>query len=373
VEHGFHLDELFLNSSIDFSSTHLQVNYYIVAPTANRYAILLGTNGAFGATLVGASSLAAIFAAFLYSFWYTKSSFRSALFFSALLPCLGNLLYGLAISFNSMQVAFWGRILVGFGSAEVVNRQLISACVSFRSMTAASALFVAAGAIGMSVGPLLAAILDMTAGRNNDVDIYLPWLPEGGIIYNHVTAPGFVMAGLWCLEILALVFLFQEPDRINGSGIQKKGLTRFESELKGNSNDTEYGVATLAVAPRSASLSKEGVVQTVWTEIITVKKLIFDNMALPVTFLLFGYIELVDEVLISSCAMVCKRYFNWSASRAGLLIASLGSLVLPAHYVVERASRRYKERTIMKVRAKWCVCAAVDTVAVKLTFGACTT
>jgi len=73
-------------------------------------------------------------------------------------------------------------------------------------------------------------------------------------------------------------------------------------------------------------------------------------MALPVTMLLFGYIELVDEVLISSCAMVCRRYFNWHGSRAGLLIAALGALVLPAHYFVEGASHRYEERAIMKVR-----------------------
>jgi hypothetical protein len=163
------------------------VNYYIVAPTANRYAALLGVDGAFGATLVGASSMSAIFAAFLYSLWYTKSSFRSALIFSALCPVVGNLMYAVAISFHSMSLALLGRFLVGFGSAEVVNRQMISACVSFRYMTAASALFVAASAIGMSLGPLLAAILDINAGRDKGVDLKLPWMPAGGIIFNHVT------------------------------------------------------------------------------------------------------------------------------------------------------------------------------------------
>ena len=260
-----------------------------------------------------------------------------------------------------MQVAFWGRILVGFGSAEVVNRQLISACVSFQSMTAASALFVAAGAIGMSVGPLLAAILDLMAGRNNKVDLKLPWLPAGGIIFNHVTAPGFVMASLFFLELLALLLLFREPERINGMGTQNKRIARLESEVElvGKANDTKYGSGSLPSTPRGQngphSAKGERLWQSIWSQMTMVKKLIFDNMALPVTFLLFGYIELVDEVLISSCAMVCYRYFNWHASRAGLLIASLGAFVLPAHYVVERASRRYKERTIMKVRAKSCV------------------
>ena len=57
-----------------------------------------------------------------------------------------------------MKMAFIGRILCGFGSAEVVNRQLISACVSYQTMTKASALFVSVSAAGMSIGPLIGEI-----------------------------------------------------------------------------------------------------------------------------------------------------------------------------------------------------------------------
>lgn len=55
-----------------------------------------------------------------------------------------------------MKVALVGRALCGFGSAEVINRQLISSCVSVQGMTRASALFVTASAIGMGIGPLIA-------------------------------------------------------------------------------------------------------------------------------------------------------------------------------------------------------------------------
>ena len=241
---------------------------------------------------------------------------------------------------------------MGFGSAEVVNRQLISACVSFRNMTQASALFVAAGAIGMSVGPLLAAILDMASGRDVDVDLELPFLPAGGIIYNHVTSPGFVMACLWLLEILALLLLFREPERINSGDPTSDGggsMVSFESELE----LTTYGTSTAKSlkAQNGGTLSNRAMWEIAWSELVHVKNLVFTNMALPVTFLVFGFIELADEVLISSCSMVCRRYFSWNGSHAGFLIACLGSLVLPAHYVVERASRYYTERKIMKVSA----------------------
>ena len=324
------------NSDTYFFRFTQKINYYIVAPTANRYAILLGQDGAFGATLVGASSLTAIFAAFLYSFWYTRSSFQSALVFSALCPCIGNTLYSLAISYESMALALLGRILVGFGSAEVVNRQLISTCVSFRYMTT--------GAAGMSIGPLLAAILDMTSGRDTDVDLALPFMPSGGIIYNHVTSPGFFMSLLWMIELLALVVLFREPKRVNASSSSKKKKANRRELLL-----TEYGSAEVQVDPQPVAQTDSSLVRTIWREISTVWKLVFDNAALPITILLFGFIELVDEVLISSCAMVCKRYFGWHGSRAGFLLASLGALVIPAHYFVEKASHRYEERSIMKV------------------------
>jgi hypothetical protein len=59
---------------------------------------------------------------------------------------------------------------------------------------------------------------------------------------------------------------------------------------------------------------------------------------------------MVDEILLSSCAMVCKRYFLWNGSIAGYILAALGSLVLPADFIVDRASRFYEERFIIKVK-----------------------
>lgn len=331
--------------------------FFILFSLHHADATSLGTDGAYGATLVGASSFTAMFAAFLYSFWYTQYSFRSALFFSSLCPLVGNLLYSYAISCqnNPMAVAMAGRLLVGFGSAEVVNRQIISTSVSFQSMTQASALFVAAGAIGMSIGPLLAGILDMTSGSDTNVDLQLPLL--GGIIFNNTTNPGFLMAAFWAAEIVAIFTLFDEPDRINGGdlGETSNGTDDFAIELKAHKargSSTAYGTTDQSARKKNASEPKRNIFVSLlsgaWTEVKTVASLITNNPALPITLLLFAYIELVDEVLISSCSMVCRRYFNWNGSTAGFLIASLGALVLPAHFVVERASRSYDERAIMK-------------------------
>lgn len=296
------------------------INYYIISPTANSYAILLGTEGAYGATLIGASSFAALFSALLYSVWYTRFSFRSALIFSAICPLVGNVLYSFAITYNSMKLALFGRFLCGFGSAEVANRQLISNCVSIQSMTRACALFVTASAIGMSIGPLLAAIIDMTAGRDEDVDlhIHLPWSPpESGVILDHVTVPGFLMAFLWGVQLICLVFVFEEPQRIN-------------TDM--SDNDSNYSTKT----------------DRTLNSITSFYQVIFKNGAFPTTLYLFAFIEMTGEIMISSCSMVVHRYFRWHGSMAGFIIASLGALVLPAHVIVERACHVYSERHILR-------------------------
>lgn len=118
-----------------------------------------------------------------------------------------------------MKIALIGRFLCGFGSAETINRQLISACVSYQHMTKASALFVSISAIGMSIGPLIAGVLDMTGGRDIDIDIRLPLpgIKHSGLVLDHCTNPGWLMALLWLVQLLALVFFFVEPERINCS------------------------------------------------------------------------------------------------------------------------------------------------------------
>ena len=263
-----------------FDFSHLNCfsfSFQIIAPTANHYAILLGTDGAFGASLIGASSFAAIFAAVLYSIWYTRSSFRSALLFSALCPFVGNLMYALAITYQSMTIAILGRVLCGFGSAEVVNRQLISACVSYQNMTKASALFVSISAVGMSIGPLIAAILDISAGRDTDIDIpiHLPGSPkDSGVIFNHVTMPGFLMAVAWGVQFMSLVFLFSEPERIN-------------NDEADNGNDPDKNNNGGLVVGKYGSVSSAEQSQknsSIWKDTLSLFKILFQNAAFPVRY-----------------------------------------------------------------------------------------
>jgi MFS family permease len=262
------------------------IGYYVVAPNANHYAIDLGYEGAFGATLIGASSFAALFGAFLYSFWYTQHSFKSALIFSSLCPLLGNLLYSLAVSFHKhgMPMALCGRFLCGFGSAEVVNRQIISTCVSFEKMTRASAFFVAAGAVGMSAGPLLGSIFDLTAGRDYEVDLKVPMLPAGGIIWNHITAPCFFMAGLWFAQLLALIAFFREPGRLNLSSFTGKHMVFDSKVISGSATIQVIHQGGNKVPNNGHDKEKSGTAwSTMLSEVSKTARLVFQNPGLPVS------------------------------------------------------------------------------------------
>lgn len=178
-------------------------------------------------------------------------------------------MYSVAITYDSMGIAMIGRILCGFGSAEVVNRQLISACVSYQTMTKASALFVSVSAAGMSVGPLIASILDIFAGRDEHIDlqVHLPGSPEGsGLVLNHVTAPGFLMALTWGLQLVAVVLLFEEPQRINAK----------------NDGEKSKEVATYGSLEDQKTTYHTG--KSVLHDIATSLIVIFTNMAFPVSF-----------------------------------------------------------------------------------------
>ena len=80
--------------------------------------------------------------------------------------------------------------------------------------------FVSASALGMAVGPGLAAFLSYVApvgGRQAD----MWWTVE--------TAPGYVMFLLWCVYLVANILFFEEPDRVQQtSAKEEKAATSDE-------------------------------------------------------------------------------------------------------------------------------------------------
>jgi hypothetical protein len=425
-------------------------NYYIVSPTANSFAELLhAPNSSFGGALVGAASTSAFIAAFVYSLWvcHFQFSFKSALLFSAGAATIGNALYGFALTNESMSTAYLGRFLVGFGSAEVANRLFISNFVSKRDITRSCAKFVAASALGMSVGPLLAGILDSRAGRDLDVDIDI----FGGLILNHVTMPGWLMMLAWfCQFVLLALFFFEdsrtavrdeltlekdvtlprpaqalsnleEPiaikptplqpvaagdsddDEDDADGSSNAEVSADRDGLVGRGKTSPSGTTdSPPISPFAVLDEKQALLKTsaksklggglaygsssvnssdpvnppagdsttfllllrthakkVAHVVSDYRKHFFQNKAFPVMLFLFGLIELTDEILINSVALITRRYFHWHGAGAGFLIASLMVFVLPANFVVDKLSSIYDERYLAKKFTQFCIVGVV--------------
>ena len=321
-------------------------NYYVAVPTMTKYAKALRLSPEFSGLIIGCAAVAQLLSNVGYSRW-SNSSFRLPLQLSTLLLLAGNLATALALDADSILLLCLGRFLVGAGGCESVNRRHIADTVPFEHRTRVSAAFVAAGALGMAAGPLLAALL-------YPLDLRAP--AGGGLSVNKLTAPGYFMALLWVLYLAALSRWWQEPDL----------RTRFlplEADEEAGSSGSESGSGAAPGRPptertrllpphllRSQSGDSDGggaeerraeggLRETALT--------LLRHTPLLYTLLVYFEVELVDEVLLSSAGLVTDAYFGWRIHDVGVFLAMLGVTVLPANFLVGRMSAAFEDRTLL--------------------------
>uniref|UniRef100_A0A7S2XKP1 SPX domain-containing protein n=1 Tax=Attheya septentrionalis TaxID=420275 RepID=A0A7S2XKP1_9STRA len=397
------------------------INYYVIVPSATAFTLLVGTRSAHSASLIGASSVSAIVSNLFHSWLLSRNCigiriidghkiFKAPLIFAALFPLLGNLLYAHGAHHSSIEMAICGRFLIGFGSAEVLNRQILANFVSPIRLVPETAKFVKCSQTGLSIGLLLGTLLGITT-----MDITL-W---GHRFYmDSLTAPSYVMAVLWLMQLIGLLYFFQDPAKHNnergkvaadhdpGTGETNDTPTAYwleRNQEDGYDSDTTamsdhagvtpdvayYGAlssvteqeskptlgSTIEVSQlmqskkktrRSSSSDDEVDSKThlmtppekprrrksIWLSLLKrIINLIFQSVALPGAIAVLAIVKIVHEVLLSSCAIIAHRYFGWDGMGgvfAGLLLAALASLVLPTTYLVEVIANHYNERTVIK-------------------------
>lgn len=301
-------------------------NYYIVAPTSGKYAAELGAEASMSGVIVGMTPVASLASAVLYS-WWANRSYKASLSFATVCLILGNLLYGMALSYDSVAMALAGRMLNGFGGARAINRRYIADNYSREERTQASALFVTASALGMAAGPALAAALH-----------YLPDYNFAGIEITTETAPGWVMFALWTIYLIALVVWFVEPDRME----RERFLERRRSMLENGMGNSSIAVVaakmgeTTPLISRSHSMGSPPPLSSLWQNV-------------PVVASLFIYIvlKLVLECLITASSTIAMYHFNWGSTNNGMYLAALGLLMFPTNMVVGWMSFRYEDREMI--------------------------
>lgn len=302
------------------------MNYYIVAPTSGDYAAALGGEAALSGVIVGMTPVASLASAVLYS-WWANRSYKSPILFATVCLVVGNLLYGLALHFDSIAMAIAGRLLNGFGGARAINRRYIADNYSREERTQASALFVTASALGMAAGPAMAATLD-----------YIPDFSMLGIMVTTETAPGWVMFVLWVFYLLLTIAYFEEPDHADPTSLTmsmvKTGAT-IESGLPSSRVYNESS-ALLAASDRRSTMKTTPPLSTLW-----------HNVPVVATLVIYIVLKLSQECLITASSTIAQYYFGWDSTKSGFYLAALGLLMFPINVVVSWLCLRYEDRELM--------------------------
>jgi len=200
--------------AINLCSTLIYMtNYYITQPSATVYVNALDGHDALSAMLIGAMPLAALLTSFLYS-WWTNYSYRAPLIFTAVVLCVGNLLYASALSMNSLTAALAGRFIMGLGHQRTINKRFLADTAPAHLKTAVAAAFSMAQALGMVLGPGFAIAL----GRL-DTEFTMAGVP---ILLNGMTGPGYFMFTIWFVYLVVTVLVFEEPVRTGLHELRQK-------------------------------------------------------------------------------------------------------------------------------------------------------
>jgi hypothetical protein len=318
--------EMKISNWLNLLSTFLYMtNYYIVAPSSASYAEKLGGDASLSGIIIGMTPVAALVSTVLYS-WWTSYSYKSALVFASTCSLLGNVMYAIGLPCNSLAYVLVGRLLNGFGSARSINRRYIADTFSKEDRTAASAAFVTAGALGMAAGPAVASALQMTV--TDPMNDY--WQVEN--------APGWFMAAVWGVYLVCMIRYFQDPVKKNQLPSESKPLS---VEMSGESRPPSApmdGERRPLLLDKNHQSSDDSISETLplWRRI-----------AIMTTFLIYFVLKLVLESSLSSASTVTRFYFGWDSSYAGIYMATLGLLMLPANLGVAYLARQYDDRELM--------------------------
>jgi len=248
------------------------MNTYIIEPSSAYYANALGSSDAMSGIMMGMAPWCALVSAVGYSVW-TNTSYKAPILFAGTLMMVGNTLYGVAYSYESMSMCLVGRAISGLGAPRIINRRYVADATPFHLRTISSAAFALTTALGAASGPGIAILVDMIPpftftipfliyndsndeDNENANDNGQQQQHSGELrlqTFNGMTGPGFVMAVLWFLYSLMIIVTFREPNR---SGLdelkQREKATAKKEEIEQQQQQTqqkENGPSSEALCP----------------------------------------------------------------------------------------------------------------------------
>ncbi|KAJ8599364.1 hypothetical protein CTAYLR_007018 [Chrysophaeum taylorii] len=303
---------------------------YAIAPTAHDYAARVNAPRAFAGVLLAAAPLASLASRFAMSEWCRRArvGFKPPVILGGALCCAGNLLYCVAprlvLVRHRAPLALFARVAVGAsGGADAVNRRYIgTADLPPSDRGAAAARYVAADALGVALGPLLAAACAARGRRSLAA----------------LTAPSLGLAVAWALHALFVAALWREIDPTCSTS------SSSESARGSPSNDnSSSGSRTTARDPLDDSFEK--VPSSYGTTEARPRQ---QQQAFPYQSALGRLFAsgVVHEAILASSALVSDDEFGWTPRSSGLLLCCLRLSALASTRRAEDLAERFDERAL---------------------------
>lgn len=387
------------------------MNYYIAHSTATAFVKNVGAHPAHSASIIGAASGGALIAALFQLRGLSNEVeatgpggiklryFRIRFRIYGVFPIVGNVLHAIAVSKGSIPLAVFGRFLIGFGSAEILHRQLVSSCLPAPHVVFESANLVHSQLFGVFCGLMIGGFLAL-------FDVKVPTITS-------LHSGSYFMALCWTMH---WVNLLMSSEKSNQSEQEEAGATTgqavdepsdgndFSATTESSEADTGGGTPESVFFGSASLSSREDATSTYVAELeaaygsprssrpmisalpgdstkemdrlslashdsarrsrgrrkkrrnfrtmklfgARIRKVLLHNVGIPVTLAVIVFVRISHEILFTSCAVITNRYFSWNGSQACFLLGLLSATVLPINYVVERISRSYDERSAIK-------------------------
>jgi MFS family permease len=280
-----------------FSAFFYMTNFYILFITADEYSDALNMPKGYSGIISGISWLAVVAIAFVYSYW-SNFNFKYPMLVTTGILTVGNVLYFLAYDYSASSMLLLGRLLIGLGGPRMIHRRYLSVYVTVKARTKWSTLYVFGTALGMSLGPFLAA------------QLYQVSTTFLGFSVNRFNCAGLVMGCVWGIFFVLVYLKFQEPPEHRTSNVVSD--PRIEKDVNN-------------VIPVSISL---------WA-------LFFPKM--------------LQECMIISASVVTKEEFDWDGKSTAIFIAIVTLVVCPVHFVIGATSKYIEDRKFMIVALSLCL------------------
>ena len=174
----------------------------------------------------------------------------------------GNVLFSYSVTTSSLPMALLGRVLVGFGSAECLNRQLLSTVLGPESTNAEASRLAKMSMLAIPVALLLGSLLDVrvperlgfsqltdamssnttTPDRESNVSsMTVPDIqpfrppPPSYVPLLSLESVGYVMAFAWLIHLLGMIGYYEVPKplrKVTSSGSKSPKEEEFDSDIE---------------------------------------------------------------------------------------------------------------------------------------------